>query len=238
MKKLILLAIIMLFFITLVHAEPFSEGQDFTLKVYCNEINCTGSPPCNVTVSMPNSSAFINQQPATFQTAFYSYNFTIPEVSGSYEYNLFCSPTNTFTDHFSVTPNGEEPTVAKAFFYLGLLAVLIFFLILIFWAHVQDQSHLARFWWFSFMWLPMWAILFIAWSMAESFLTSQPVIAGILYWAWLIIAILYPFFLLGLVLYTFYWIYKQQEVQRLITRGFTLEDAQAKAYGKGRGKYG
>lgn len=220
--------------LTIVQAEPFAEGSELTLKVYCNEINCTGAP-CNMTVSYPNSSVLIDQETASFQTAFYSYNFTIPQVSGSYDYNLFCSATNTFSENFEVTPNGEDPTTAKAFLYLGLMAVLIFFIILIFWAHMQDQNELARFWWFSFMWLPLWALLFIAWNMARDFLTSQGAIESILYITWFIIAIVYPFFLLGLVLYTFYYIYKQKEVQQLITRGFSLEDAQSRVNGRGRG---
>lgn len=229
----------LLFFVAGASAEPFAEGDHITLKVYCNEINCSGSPACNMTVSYPNSSVLVNQQQAQFQTAFYSYNFTLPEISGSYDYNLFCSDTNSFSNSFEVTPNGELPTVAKAFFYIGLLMLIIFFLILIFWAHMQDQSHLARFWWFAFMWIPIWAILFIGYNMARDFLTSQGAIAGVFWWAWLIIGVVYPFFLLGLVLYTFYFIYKQKEVQRLITRGFSLEDAEGRVYGRGRGmKYG
>lgn len=233
------MAIVMLFLITIlgsmVQAEPFAEGSHLDLKVYCNQINCTGSPQCNMTVSAPNSTLFIDQEEATYLTAFYSYNFTIPETSGSYDYNLFCSDINSFSSTFEVTPNGELPTTAKAFFYLGLLGLLIFFLVLIFWAHIRDQSELARFWWFSFMWLPIWAILFIGWSMSRDFLTSGGAITAIFWWAFLIIGIIYPFYLLVLVLYTFYYIYKQQDVQRLINRGFSLEDAQARSGGRGRG---
>lgn len=238
MRLLSYMALVMLFVITMfsfASAEPFAEGDQLTLKVYCNQINCTGAPQCNMTVSAPNSTAFINQQNASYQIAFYSYNFTIPQVSGSYDYNLFCGGANSFSDSFEVTPNGEQPTTAKAFFYIGLLGLLVFFLCLIFWAHLQDQSSLARFWWFSFMWVPIWAILFIGWSMSRDFLTSGGAITSIFWWAFLVIGIVYPFFLLGLVLYTFYWIYQQKEVQRLVKRGFSLEDAQARVGGRGRG---
>lgn len=235
MKKLILFSVLCLFLLTLVSAQPFAEGSDLDLKIYCNQINCTGAPDCNVTVSNPNSTVFIDQEPAQFNTAFYSYNFTVPEVSGSYSYNLYCSEENSFTDTFDVTPNGEQPTTAKAFFYLGLMGLLVFFLCMIFWAHMQDQSHIARFWWFSFMWIPIWALIFIGWNMARDFLTSQGAIQGVLYYGWLTIGIIYPFFILILILYTFYWIYKQQEVQRLVNRGFSLEDAQNRAGGRGRG---
>lgn len=85
------------------------------------------------------------------------------------------------------------------------------------------------------MWIPMWAVLFIAYNMARDFLTSQGAIAGVFWWAWLIIGVVYPFFILGLILYTFYYIYKQKEVQRLITRGFSLEEAQGRVNGRGRG---
>lgn len=239
MKKLLMYSVLSIFiailFITLSSAEPFAEGDHLDLKVYCNQINCSGAPQCNMTVSTPNSTVFINQEEATYLTAFYSYNFTIPQVSGSYDYNLFCSDENSFSSSFEVTPNGELPTTAKAFFYLGLLGLLIFFLCLIFWAHIRDQSELARFWWFSFMWIPIWAILFIGWSMSRDFLTSGGAITSIFWWAFLIIGIIYPFYLLVLVLYTFYYVYKQKDVQRLVNRGFSLEDAQARSGGRGRG---
>lgn len=233
------MAIVMFFFITMmftiVSAEPFAEGDRLDLKVYCNQINCSGSPSCNMTVAYPNSSLFISQKEATFQTAFYVYNFTIPEISGSYDYNLYCSPTNTFSNSYEVTPNGELPTTAKAFFYIGLLSLLVFFIILIFYAHLNDASTLAKFWWFSFMWIPFWALLFIGWSMARDFLTSQGVIEAVLWWGWVVIGIVYPFYLLSLVLYTFYWIYEQKEVQQLVKRGFSLEEAQSRVKGRGRG---
>lgn len=218
-----------------VSAEPFAEGTNLTLKVYCNEINCTGSPSCNMTISSPDSVVLVNQEEATFQTAFYFYNFSIPQSSGSYQYNLFCGDENSFTSSFLVTPNGENPSTAKALFYLGMLALLVFFLILMFWAHLQDESHLARFWWFSFMWIPIWAIIFIGWSMARDFLTSQGAIESVLYYFWITIGIAYPFFVLCLILYTFYYVYQQKEVQNLIKRGFSLEDAQARVKGRGRG---
>lgn len=223
--------------VNIASAIPYAEGDALTLRVACSDINCTGVPLCNMSVFYPNSTALITNQNATFQASFYSYNFTIPEISGNYDYTLFCTPTNSFSSSFPVTPNGEEPTIAKAIFYLGLLGFLVFFIILIFWAHMQDQSHLAKFWWFSFMWIPFWAVLFIGWSMARDFLTSQGAIEAVLYYAWWIVGMLYPFYIIGLILYTFYWIYQQREVQNLVKRGFSLEDAQARVGGRGRGMY-
>jgi hypothetical protein len=159
-------------------------------------------------------------------------------TAGSYFVNFQCNTSATgggVRYDFEVTPTGTLPTTSQAFFYIGLMGVLIFLLILMFWAHMQDQTELARFWWFAFMWIPLWALLFIGWNMARDLLAYGGAIQSVLYLAWLIIAIVYPFFLLGLVLYTFYYIYKQKEVQRLIERGFSLEDAQNRSGGRGRG---
>jgi len=241
MKSLSYIAIIMLFLITLmagVEAKSYPQSQNLTIRVGCDEIDCTQT--FTVTVQDPDNIVIINDAGTTIQNGYLNFSILSSFLSKNGEYNGFLEGNGVTPDYksfsFTITPNGEEPTTAKAFFYLGLLALLVFFICLIFWAHMQDQSELARFWWFSFMWLPIWATFFIGWSMARDFLTSQGAIESILYLAWLVIAIVYPFFLLGLVLYTFYYIYKQKEVQRLITRGFSLEDAQNRVSGgKGRG---
>lgn len=228
--------------------EYFQNGQDHVFQMHVfNSSN--GIPLTNVSVDCSfhlyrqngshvyEASNTSFEEPYDFQVSVGGGNFS---VNGQYSYSWQCLSNENLGGYITVlidiTPNGEEPTVAKAIFYIGLLGLLLFFLVLIFWAHMQDQSELARFWWFSFMWIPIWAIAFIGWSMANDFLTSQGVITGVLYYGWLILGILYPFFLLVLILYTFYYIYKQKEVQELVKRGFSLEDAKSKVYNKGRGR--
>lgn len=215
----------------------FKQGTTIQLRQTC--ANCSFVNITSIYIEETDIS-FINTEVAMQKNGLTFYNYSFPNTSrnGDYVYTGYGDPNGiieVWGVRFSITPNGEEPTTAKAFFYIGLLALLVFFLVLIFWAHLQDQSHLARFWWFSFMWIPIWAILFIGWSMSRDFLTSGGAITSIFWWAFLVIGVVYPFFILGLVLYTFYYIYQQKEVQRLITRGFSLEDAQNRAGGRGRG---
>lgn len=192
-------------------------------------------------VLYPNTSIAVSNVEMTKAGTNYNYTFCLTSADGDYVYKTYGNSSEngicTQNVNFKVTPNGEEPTTATAFLYIALFAVLIFFLILIFYAHMHDESQLAKFWWFAFMWIPIWAILFVGWNMANDFLTSQGAIQAILYWAWLVIGIAYPFLLLGMVLYTFYWIYQQREVQRLLKRGFSLEDAENKVYRKGGRSY-
>lgn len=217
------------------YLPPLQKATCATLSQTCS--NCTF---VNVTtVKFPNQSIQVLNRAMTQSGAnYYNYTFCNTNYNGELLYTTLQNPDGNLdsqTTHIPITPNGELPTVAKAIFYIGLLTLLVFFTCLIFWAHMQDQSHLAKFWWFSFMWIPFWAILFIGWSMARDFLTSQGVIEAVLYYGWIVIGIIYPFYILGLVIYTFYWIYEQREVQKLVKRGFSLEDAQARSGGRGRG---
>lgn len=251
-KLIIAFMIIMSFFISNVVAQTSEEltpvdfgtvqqNAPLNLLFDCsfNNTDCTTSATCNATLQYPNQTLMFNNL-QTGQAFFPKFNKTIPDTSvlGLHSGEVTCCQSGYCGQRsyfFDITPNGEKPTIAKAIFYISLLALLIFFLSVIFVAHMNDESHLARFWWFSFMWILIWAILFIGWNMARDFLTSQGAIEGILWWSWLIIGLIYPFFILGLVLYTFYWIYQQKEVQKLITRGFSLEDAEARVKGRGRG---
>lgn len=257
--------ITILFYITIVSAQPpvqFGKDVDgFTLRTNLLEVhgldqnftilahvfNTSNGVPINSGISCYlHLSSSNGVQQADLQTnsptGDFDYVFNVNNANftenGEYAYVVQCNSSSQggfIGNTFDVTPNGELPTTAKSIFYISLLALLVIFLLMIFWAHMQDQSELAKFWWFSFMWIPMWAILFIGWNMARDFLTSQGAIQSVLYYSWVIIGIVYPFFLLGLVLYTFYYIYKQKEVQNLINRGFSLEEAQGRVNGRGRG---
>lgn len=244
-EKISLLAVIVLFLV-IPQVSSLCELPDADIGSFARNSQITlwqTCPDCSFVniseVQYPNSSVAISNVEMLKDGTSFTYNFNLTSQDGFYVYKTFGNSSAqgicTQNVRFLITPNGELPTTPKAFFYIGLLGLLVFFLCLIFWAHMKDQSQLAKFWWFSFMWIPIWAILFIGWSMATDFLTSSGAIASVLYFAWLVIAIVYPFFLLGLVLYTLYWIYQQKEVQRLINRGFSLEDAQARVGGRQRG---
>lgn len=238
-KKLFVNALLALcILMTMASAQSFVFGQndpiDYWFKCFdADGAYCNSQTILSISIQDPTGANVLNNVTMTFNPTYF--NVTLPtNLTGTYSaiingQNL----TSTFT--YLVTPNGELPTTATAFFYIGLLVLLVFFLCLIFWAHMNDESHLARFWWFAFMWIPIWGILYIGWSMARDFLASQAIIQTLLYLGWLVVGVAYPFFLIGLVLYTFYWIYQQKQVQNLINRGFTLEDAKGRVGGRGRG---
>lgn len=186
-------------------------------------------------VQLPNKQFVILNTNMTSQgSGFYNYSFCNTSQTGKYFVNGF-DTDESWTYYFLITPNGENPSVSNAIFYIGLLALMGVFLLLVMWAYMQDQSQLARLWWFAFMWIPIISILFVGWNMARDFLSSQGMIEDTLYFGWIVPLILYPFLLLGLALYTFYWIYQNKEVQKLLNRGFSVDEAQRKVYG-GRGR--
>lgn len=240
MKRLFIFILLIVLSVGTASAESFVFAKNSNIDYWfrCFDANgnyCTSTTPLVINVQDPSGANALNNVSMTWNPTYY--NVTLPtNYTGIYS-AIISSPNQNLTSTFTyrVTPNGELPTTGQAFFYISLLTLLVFFFCIIFWAHMQDQSHLARFWWFAFMWIPIWAILFVGWNMADSFLSSQGAISAVLYVCWLVIGVAYPFFLLGLVLYTFYWIYKQKQIQDLINRGFTAEDAQSRVNGRGRG---
>ena len=155
----------------------------------------------------------------------FNYSYCNTNLTGWYTANGFVGGL-AWVYRFEVTPNGETPTIPKAILYLGLLVVLLVIFGVIMWAHMGDKTEVWRVWWFSIMWIWMIAVTFIGLNIARDFLTSQGFIEKFFYIIWLSLMILFPFYILGAVLFTFYWIYKQKDVQNLIERGFSLEDAQ------------
>lgn len=258
MNRLYLFALVVLMCIALVPAQPpqFSASITEGLQISYPKFEVLAKDqPYNLSVHVFNVSDGVEIIDASCDIELYNktgfhilelnliplsdeYNIFITSENfskiGEYSYNVYCNTSTQggFIDgSLYVTNTGTIPEISDAIMYGILLSLLVFFIILMFVAHFRDTSELGRFWWFSFMWIPIWALLFVSWSMANDFLTSQRAIVGILWYGWLIVGIMYPFYLLGLTLYVFYWIYKQQEVQRLITRGFDVNEANAKVWG-------
>jgi len=128
-------------------------------------------------------------------------------------------------DYF-VTPNGEEVSSGKSIFYIGLLAVLIFFMVLGIYAFVSFDGLLSRVGMFGISYLILIAITFVGWNMANDFLTSAPFIASFLRILFFVLTI----GVLPLVIGGFAWFvimaFKVKEIQRLMDRGFSMDEAE------------
>lgn len=127
---------------------------------------------------------------------------------------------------FLVSTNGEEVTTAKAVFYIGLLAVLLFFLGLSIFGFVSFDNLLSRVGSFGAGYLLMITITFIGWNMADSFLTSSPfLISGLRILFFVFVIGLFPL-LIGAFAWYVIMLFKIKEIERLMGKGFSRDEAE------------
>lgn len=148
--------------------------------------------------------------------------------AGIYAYVIQCNSTNEigfYRGQFQVTPNGEVADEGTAIFYVGLLAVLLFFLALTIFSFAEFDNLLNRVGMIGIGYLLIMAITFIGWNMAQDFLTSSPFLIDML-------RILFFVFIIGffpLVIGGFIWYFLQlwqiKEIQNLMNKGMGEDDA-------------
>ena len=126
---------------------------------------------------------------------------------------------------FKVTPNGEEPTEAKAIFYIGLLFILVVFLLIGIYGFVVAEEIWTKTAALGINYLLLMAISFIAWNMSNDFLTSSPfLIAFLRIIFWFFILAFFPFLIL-LFVYGFWMGIQIDEIKKLQDQGFDPEEA-------------
>lgn len=217
----------------------FTKGAPLNLLMDCSNNNtyCAPTAQCNATLQFPNNNTLMLNNVIMGTTFYPKFNVTIPDTSlnGDYYGRQVCCQAGFCGDqpfYFTITPNGEAPNTAKSIFYIGLSLFLIILLVIIMWAHMQDKGEVWKVWWFSIIWLWMIAVTFIAYNMAHDFLTSSGFIESFFNLMWKVLMILFPFYMLFAVLFTFYWIYQNREVQKLINQGFSEEEASDRVSGR------
>lgn len=221
--------------ISLASAEYKQQNSNFNITDTCtlgNGLICDNTFTCNFTITyLLDSSILINNQQANKIGVIYyiTLNSSQTTNNGDYEVNINCNNGTIGgknTKYFTISPNGEEPTISKVILYISLLFVLLVIFAVIMWAHMKDKGEVWKVWWFSIIWLWMIAVTYVSFNIARDFLTSSGFIYDFFHLIWMVLMILFPFYLLGCILFTFYFVYKQKAVKDLIERGFSTEDAQ------------
>jgi hypothetical protein len=205
---------------------PFVEqGKGFILEQFCSN-----STYANIS-SIKMSSLNLLSETAMIQVSndYYQYNFTNTNLTGTYSAVYHCNENGIDvggkTD-FTVTPNGQEATSGSAFFYIGLLAVLVIFLILCINAFVKFDNLLARVGMLGLSYLLLIAITFVSWNMASDFITSSPFLIDMLrILFWVLMAGAFPLLIGGFVWYLLL-LFKIKEIQRLMDKGFSEDEAE------------
>ena len=180
--KWIVCMIFLMAILPMVSAESlgtFRNGDCVNLVKTCS--NCTYA---NITsVIYPNSSIAVSDVEMTKSGTYYYYSFCETDLNGIYIVTGFGDPdgeVEVWNYDFTITPNGEEASVGKAVFYIGLLAVMLFFLALCVLAFSHYENLLTRVGTIGLGYLLLIAITFIGWNMAGDFLTSSPFLVSML----------------------------------------------------------
>ncbi len=196
MKKLIILTMFILLLAPMMSAQSsfiFKVGEDIDLKIpvfLSDNTPALSSTTCALTVTFPNASIFIDDEPMTFNQGFY--NFTVNgtrTVNGIYPSSMSCtnvadSGFTTFT--FEVTPTGTNLSVSGGILYVVIIVISIVLLLLVIWGFVvtpykNERSaqgdiinlnffkHLKVMLFFASYIMLVW-ISFLMWGVARNFL--------------------------------------------------------------------
>lgn len=153
-------------------------------------------------------------------------NFT---TAGQYSYLIQCNSSTQggfIAWTFEVTPNGELADTGTAVFYIGLLAVLLFFLALTIYSFTQFDNLLNRVGMIGIGYLLIIAITFIGWNMALDFLTSSPFLIEMLRILFFVFIIgFFPLVIGGFIWY-FLMLWRIKEIQGLMGKGMSEDEAQ------------
>ena len=160
----------------------------------------------------------------------FNYTFCNTSYEGEYRYAwdedcVDCSG-GLCGNNFAVNKGGVEPSIGNAMFYLGLLAILILFLVGTIYIFFESENLLARVGMIGLGYLLLIAISFIGWNVASDFITSAPFLISMLrILFFVLIAGLFPLVIGGFAWYVL-MLFKIKEIERLMTKGFSFEDAE------------
>jgi hypothetical protein len=229
-NKILYLMIGMIFLMSIIpmaSAESlgtFRNGDCVTLIQTCN--NCTFA---NITsVIYPNSTVSLSDQDMTQTGTYFFYSYCDTSLNGIYIVTGLGDPDGevaVWNYDFSITPNGEDASVGKAVFYIGLLIMLMIFLVGCVTLFMENDHLLAKVGFLGLGYLLTIAITFIAWNMANDFLLSAPFIVEmfrILFFVLIIGA--FPL-LIGAFAWYFIMLFKIKEIERLMGKGFSEDEA-------------
>ncbi len=133
-KLLISVLAIFLVFSSFALAEKVILKQDTItdLKVPCifNGSYCNNQTNCTITIISPNGTTIIDNQLATYNSAYYNYTLNETQTSslGEHKLNMACtSPSYSGFNQmiFEVTPTGTIPSDSQSGTYLIFIGILI-----------------------------------------------------------------------------------------------------------------
>jgi len=239
MKKLTLIIILGILVMSLVVAEE-SGGVLFGKQNDCLSLpqECRDCTYVKVTtVLLPNMSKISVQDFMVQDGTSFSYDFCSTDLNGKYVYCMYGDVggvDTTVCKDFEISPNGENPNISKGLIQVVLLGIVFIFLIFSIFGIFSVENYIGR---FTLYWVShtlMIAGSFIAWNMANNFLTGTPFVIGFL-------RIIFLFFVIGafpMLILSLAWIFyihlMSDDIKRLMDRGMDEGEAHDRASRKRR----
>jgi len=111
-----------------VNAETFSQNAEIDLKVSCVNVNCSNAQ--NITIVSPTTQTLIDNQEMSLSNGFLNFTFNQTQTLGQYSYFIFDELGGYYSNTFSITPTGTNPSSAQGLIYAILILASMFFLII------------------------------------------------------------------------------------------------------------
>lgn len=226
MKKIFLIFALFLLFLGQASAyDPKPVGENLSFAITSN--NATS---CNITTLETKTLIDLNYEMSrngqTFSATILSGNLS---ETGDTCFNIECSDGVSKTTGqrcYTLTPNGEEATIGKAVFYIGLVSILIIFLIICLVSFVKFDNLLNRVGMIGLGYLFLIAITFIGWNMAQDFLTSSPFLIEMMRIIFFVLIVgAFPL-LIGAFAWYLLMLFKIKEIQNLMDKGMSFDEAE------------
>lgn len=211
MKKLILLFFLIINLFSLCYAEPsyyYKSGNNITIVTYCHDNGaiCDG---CNVTVSYPDNTIYIDNAVMLQSSYRFNYSAPVPSVLGTYTQQSNCCHNGNCSialDSFEVNTIGTNERPSNIEIYIG---IFFFLLCIVFgvWGSVLPSNNkfgmgvdgnklieieygkYLKVLFFFFSYIFFWITTWLLWSYAHNYILND-VAVSILYWAFLIESII------------------------------------------------
>ena len=220
LKKLFILTLaIIIISISLTSAQTFKQYEITDLKTSCiNNGSYCAVGLCNITLFYPNNSIYLNNQEMTNQYSFFNYTITT-ETLGNYNCNALCCDgvyCNINKCDFIITPSGTELTTPQSILYsVGLILSLVIFFLTLYASIVTPFKNgrdehgkiisINNLKWVKvgFIALTYFMLLFVV-GLADGIFRNFLSVVGInMFFNWIymiLLSLLYPLFVVGIVL--------------------------------------
>lgn len=190
---------------------------------------CGGCTYNNITSIMsPNSTTLLGLTSMVKNGVEFTYSFCDTNISGTYIVNGvgdLDGITTVWVYDFFITDSGTTANTQTAVVYIGLLFILLVFLILSIYSFVKFDNLLNRVGMIGLSYLILIAITFVGWNTASEFLRNSPFIVEMLRILFIILMVgAFPL-LLGAFAWYFIMLFKIKEIERLMDKGFSFEEA-------------